>query len=128
MKELEEIKEQAQELLDFGNSHDKAEGRGMMKVIQEIENNFNPSWRSVLWSTEDFKGRAEEIWLTYTFKKRIEWKLPCYPDAKKWQDVFDETKFEDALEKMIGQHDACYGINWESVIFYLDSMCLNNIS
>ena len=33
-----ELKEQAEELINCGNSREKAEGYGMMKVIDEIEN------------------------------------------------------------------------------------------
>jgi hypothetical protein len=31
------MKEQAQELINFGNSREKAEGWGMMRVIESIE-------------------------------------------------------------------------------------------
>lgn len=33
---LEELKEQAQELIDGGNSHEKAKGQGMMEVINSL--------------------------------------------------------------------------------------------
>jgi hypothetical protein len=33
---LAELEEEAQELIDFGNSNEKAEGYGMMKVIEEV--------------------------------------------------------------------------------------------
>jgi hypothetical protein len=35
-KLLAELEEAAQELIDFGNSNEKAEGYGMMKVIESI--------------------------------------------------------------------------------------------
>lgn len=37
MSSLEELKKEAQELLDFGNSHEKRQGLGMMSVIEEME-------------------------------------------------------------------------------------------
>jgi hypothetical protein len=33
---LTELEEAAQELIDFGSSNEKAEGYGMMRVIEEI--------------------------------------------------------------------------------------------
>jgi len=33
---LNELKEQAQELIELGNSNEKAEGYGMMKVIESV--------------------------------------------------------------------------------------------
>lgn len=34
---MKNLKEQAKELINCGNSHEKAEGYGMMRVIEEIE-------------------------------------------------------------------------------------------
>lgn len=39
IKELfDQLKEQAQELIDLGDSHEKREGYGMLRVIEAIEN------------------------------------------------------------------------------------------
>lgn len=35
-KEKKELKEEAQELIDFGNSKEKAEGYGMLRVLMLI--------------------------------------------------------------------------------------------
>lgn len=35
-QEIQELKEQAQELIDFGDSREKAEGYGMMRVINKL--------------------------------------------------------------------------------------------
>lgn len=35
---LNEAKEQAEELMDNGNSHEKAEGYGMQRVLNKIDN------------------------------------------------------------------------------------------
>lgn len=35
-EKIQELKEQAQELIDLGDSREKAEGHGMMRVIEEI--------------------------------------------------------------------------------------------
>lgn len=36
MNILNEIKEQAEELINFGNSHEKAKGEGMLEVLKRI--------------------------------------------------------------------------------------------
>ena len=34
---IKQLKEEAQELIDFGNSKEKAEGHGMLKILNQIE-------------------------------------------------------------------------------------------
>jgi len=36
-EKIQELKEQAQELIDFGNSKEKAEGHGMLRVLELIK-------------------------------------------------------------------------------------------
>lgn len=36
-KKLKELKEQANELINFGNSHEKSTGYGMIEVIKQIK-------------------------------------------------------------------------------------------
>ena len=102
---LKELREQAQELIDCGNSKEKAEGYGMMRVIDEVVDNYTPSWKSVSWDVEDFKGMAKQ-------KK-----------GKDWKKFYDKSKFKDALSEMIRKHDAELGITWFTVEFYLDEHC-----
>ena len=102
---LKQLKEQAQELIDFGNSGEKQKGRGMMEVIEQVENNYTPSWKSISWDVADFEGRALE-------KK-----------GNEWEKYYDKSKFEDALERMISKHDAELGITWITIDFYLDEYC-----
>ena len=108
MNILKDLKEEAQELIDCGNSREKAEGYGMMKVIEQVENNFNPSWKSISWDILDFKGRAKD------------------KAGKDWKKVYDKYKFKDALSQMIRKHDASLGISWDTVDFYLDEYCKKN--
>lgn len=67
--------------------------------------------RSIVWSVDDFITQAEQ-----SFSKYIE--------ARCWQDIYDESKFQNALYEMIRKHDANYGITWDTVNFYLDEYCL----
>ena len=76
--------------------------------------------RSIVWSVNDFISQAEKRWDIVAF-------LPTaskYHHATCWQDVYDETKFQNALYEMIDRHDAEYGITWETINFYLDEYCL----
>lgn len=62
--------------------------------------------RTITWSTEDFKS--------YAYNLR----------GDSWEEYYDESKFAEALDKMINKHDAEVGITWETVAYYLDDMCL----
>jgi len=76
--------------------------------------------RSIVWSVEDFISQAESRWELVAF-------LPTnsiYQNATKWQDVYDESMFENALYEMIRKHDCNNGITWDSINFYLDEYCL----
>lgn len=102
---LKELKEQAQELLDFGDSREKAQGYGMMKVIELVENHYNPKSCSISWSVEDLKYQAEQL-------------KSFSPDLD-----FDESKFQEILEMLIHKHDAGIGINWDVIQIYLMEHC-----
>lgn len=102
---LKELKEQAEELLQCGNSKEQAEGHGMMRVINELEEHYVPKWRSVSWSVLDFEGRAKQR------------------EKSNWKNVYDKSKFKDALEQMIAKHECNEGINWTVVDFWLDELC-----
>lgn len=63
-------------------------------------------YRSVGWHVNDFEGQAEQH------------------KGKTWKKYYDETKFKEALEKMIIQHDCEYGITWQTIEYYLDEYCI----
>lgn len=100
---LKKLKKQAEELLQCGNSKEQAEGKGMMRIINELEVNYVPKWRSITWSINDFKNRAKQ------------------KEKSNWKNVYDKTKFKKALKKMIQKHDASEGINWTVIDFWLDN-------
>lgn len=66
---------------------------------------YPPSIVPLTWSVEDFEAEAERL------------------VGENWKDIYDESKFEDALFEMIDNHDAEWGINWNSVAFYLNQYC-----
>ena len=77
-----------------------------MKDGSTAQIRFNePGVRGIYWSVEDFKSRAVE----------------------RDKDKYDESKFEEALDRMIDKHDATMGISWDTIDFYLDEMCLKQI-
>jgi len=102
---IKELKEEAQELLDFGDSREKAQGYGMMKVIELIENHYYPKSCSISWSVEDLKYQAEQL---KSFNPALD---------------FDESKFQETLEIIIYKHDAEIGINWDVIQIYLMKHC-----
>ena len=63
---------------------------------------YPPSIVPLTWSVEDFEDEAERL------------------VGENWRGIYDESKFEYALFEMIDNHDAEWGINWNSVAFYLN--------
>ena len=61
---------------------------------------------SIRWSIEDFQKEASYF--------------------NKDQETYDPTKFQNALELMINNHDAETGITWETLRFYLNEHCLKD--
>ena len=66
---------------------------------------------------EDFEYRAIDRWQYVSGRGN-------YPNATSWRDIYDESKFQEALDRMIHKHDASHGISWETVDFWLDKICL----
>jgi len=64
------------------------------------------------WSIEDFECRAS-FWEE---EQCLQSHLQC--------EIFDRSKFREALEMMVSDHDATIGINWDTVDYYLDHVCL----
>lgn len=99
----------------------------------EVENTVKkkePYRVAVWWSTEDFAGMAEQLFEVMTYydenspKSVQERAKEILSTCKDWKDYFDESKFEEALDRMIHKHDAEYGITWESIKYYLNEMCV----
>ena len=65
----------------------------------------------ISWSTEDFVIRAEKVFDNDRFNS--------------WEEQYDERKFAVALDKMARNHDANEGINWFTIDYNLNEMCLN---
>lgn len=80
---------------------------GVELTNEEIElvRKHRDGFRGVFWHVDDFKGRAEE---------NKDWLNDHDSDVK-----YDESKFEDALDRMISNHDAEIGINWDVIDCYL---------
>lgn len=67
---------------------------------------LQPGVRGVYWSVADFKHRADEL------------------SIGNKSSLYDESKFEEAMDAMINKHDASIGINWDVIDFWLDELCL----
>ena len=102
---MKKLKQEAQELIDFGNSKEKAKGYGMMEIFKYAEENYAPRNRSIVWSVEDFKMRAKN------------------KEKSNWKKVYDKSKFKEALKMMINKHDAEIVITWETINYWLDEHC-----
>jgi len=69
--------------------------------VKELEEELECS---ITWSVEDFENRAVDI--------------ENNNDKK-----FDRELFQDALNRMIYKHDACYGICYDTIDYYLYDQC-----
>lgn len=101
MTTLQELKQEAEDLLNFGTAIKKSEGYGMMKVINALESEYFPKDFGIFWSIEDLEAAATG--------------LEQYDTNLK----FDRTKFEEVLKLAIKEHDASIGIDWEVLENYL---------
>lgn len=98
--------------------------------VENVVKKKEPYKVAVWWSVEDFAGMAEQLFEVMTYysenspesvKERAKKILST---CKNWKDYYDESKFEEALDRMIHKHDAEYGITWESIKYYLNEMCV----
>ena len=77
--------------------------RFVRKLDQALDDNYVAVW----WSTHDLEQRATEI------------------EKHEGDDVvlYDRSKFKDALDALIDDHDCNWGINWDSLDHVLESYC-----
>lgn len=73
-------------------------------VIDELNKLQN---EIIHWSEDDFKQMALES---------------CNYDNA-YGEYYNELMFAEARDEMIRHHDAQYGISWETVKYYLNSIC-----
>ena len=71
---------------------------------------YPPTIKPIAWSTEDFK-----------------WAATTFGSDENWEEVYDESKFEYALQRMIEKHEAEFGITWDTIDFYLDKYCRKEV-
>ena len=64
--------------------------------------------RTISWSTADFESRAKDML------------------GDNWEDTYDSSKFANALDEMIDNHDANNGISWSTIDYYLGVYCNKN--
>ena len=81
---------------------------GASAVTQGILANKNK--KAIYWSTEDFEGVADRLFCELQQNHPKE-----FGHLKSWEQFYDKSKFPDALEKMISQHDANIGITWLTI-------------
>lgn len=74
---------------------------------QELVDLHRSGSRFISWNTLDFEARA-------TVLESINHEGKTY---------YEREKFGIALENMIYKHDAGFGINWDTIDYYLDTYC-----
>ena len=73
------------------------------KLEQALDDNYVAVW----WSTHDLEQKATEV------------------EEHEGEDVilYDRSKFKDALDALIDDHDCNWGITWDTLDSVLESMC-----
>lgn len=93
---------------------DNAEELGLKPKAVSLEFAINILQEAAIgcikWSVEDFESRVID-------------NLDLEEGDESWKEVYDETKFFDALEQMIHDHDCNNGITWDTIDYYLDEYC-----
>lgn len=121
---MQDLETGIQKLKDWAERLDFTNGQlgEIIKLFEQAKDyQEEKNKRSIVWSIEDFIIQAMNNW--ENTKKSFE---DIYKDATCWQDVYDETKFQEQLYAMVNNHDAEYGVSWETINFHLDEYCLKN--
>ena len=111
---LNDLREQAEELREFGDSKEQSKGRGMEQVLDAIEEQLKKEPRKICyWTAEDVEHQMRQI-----NHDRIDF-------GQEQVELTDDDK-NAILDRIEDNFDANYGINWESIesaiINYLDEI------
>ena len=111
-------------------------------ILNELESRLQQSNKALasFYDNDDLVGAnyiKKEIQVTKSIKEMIiettkgmsyiGWSVEDFKyQASKQEDpsIYDETKFQNALDAMINKHDASIGITWETIDIYLDNYCI----
>lgn len=111
---LNDLREQAEELLNLGNSKEQSKGRGMEQVLDAIEEQLKKEPRKICyWTAQDVEHQMRQI-----NHDRIDF-------GQEQVELTDDDK-NAILDKIEDNFDANYGIAWDSIesaiIDYLDEI------
>lgn len=111
---LNDLREQAEELLNLGNSKEQSKGRGMEQVLDAIEEQLKKEPRKICyWTAEDVEHQMRQI-----NHDRIDF-------GQEQVELTDDDK-NAILDRIEDNFDANYGIAWDSIesaiIDYLDEI------
>ena len=111
---LNDLREQAEELLNLGNSKEQSKGRGMEQVLDAIEEQLKKEPRKICyWTAQDVEHQMRQI-----NHDRIDF-------GQEQVELTDDDK-NAILDMVEDNFDANYGIAWDSIesaiIDYLDEI------
>jgi len=111
---LNDLREQAEELLNLGNSKEQSKGRGMEQVLDAIEEQLKKEPRKICyWTAQDVEHQMRQI-----NHDRIDF-------GQEQVELTDDDK-NAILDRIEDNFDANYGIAWDSIesaiINYLDEI------
>ena len=111
---LNDLREQAEELLNLGNSKEQSKGRGMEQVLDAIEEQLKKEPRKICyWTAQYVEHQMRQI-----NHDRIDF-------GQEQVELTDDDK-NAILDRIEDNFDANYGIAWDSIesaiINYLDEI------
>ena len=93
-------------------------GKGDNCTIDYCNDPITPSQIFICWGINDFEYRAS---ILEGYTDDIEESVIV--ENKPKSPIFDRSKFVEALGQMDHDHDANFGITWDTIDEYLDSYC-----
>lgn len=94
-------KYQFREMLEYAEGH-IGNDNWTINILKHFDQLMS---ECIHWTTEDFEMQARNM------------------ADDNWEEVFDKTKFQSALEQMVRKHDADMGITWDTITYYLNEKC-----
>ena len=69
------------------------------------------------WMQEKYEALLKEF--EQYKRESIKWSVEDFTEYDHPRYTINEDQAQEALERMIRKHDACYGISWETVDYYI---------
>jgi hypothetical protein len=109
-KELEEAAESR-----YGTDMDSIRGSNVYDLNTDLKRGFIEGAK---WQQEKYEALLKEF--EQYKKESIKWSLQDFTEYEHPRYTINEYQAQDALERMIDEHDANFGISWSVIHYYIE--------